>query len=126
MRPNITDERIQQTPFGRFANTQDNTAPETENSTDDIQDDTKPEIEYGTQLGEDYEYNPQRNIQKAKRSKKRRKAPVPEPQVQPIWTGQTTAIDIIAPSSVDNGSRDYFCMCSSPIRHFNFKRNCIY
>ena len=29
------------------------------------------------------------------------------PETQPIWTGQTTAIDIIAPTSVDNGSRDY-------------------
>lgn len=107
MRPNITDERIRQTPFGRFANTQDNTEPETDDFMDDIQDDTEPEIENGSQFVEGYEYNPKKDIKKAKLSKKRRKAPEPEPEVQPLWTGQTTAIDIIAPSSVDNGSRDY-------------------
>lgn len=28
-------------------------------------------------------------------------------ETEPIWTGQTTVLDILAPSSVDNGSRDY-------------------
>jgi type IV secretory pathway VirB4 component len=52
--------------------------------------------------------------EKTKKNKKRRAdkkrvkktAPVSE-ELQPLWTGQTTAVDIIAPSSVDNGSRDY-------------------
>ena len=41
-----------------------------------------------------------------------------------LWTGQTTVLDIISPSSVDNGSRDYivvdgiyhaylYCQCQS-------------
>lgn len=33
-----------------------------------------------------------------------RKKPEPVPE---LWTGQTSALDILAPSSVDNGSRDY-------------------
>lgn len=107
MKPNITDERIRQTPFGRFANVQDNAEPETEDFTDDIQNDAEQEIEYGSQLGKEYEYNSEKDIKKAKRGRKHRKILESEPEVQPIWTGQTTAIDIIAPSSVDNGSRDY-------------------
>ena len=30
-----------------------------------------------------------------------------EEKTPEIWTGQTSVLDIIAPSSVDNGSRDY-------------------
>ena len=44
---------------------------------------------------------------KNKRFKKNKKVTENVPETQPIWTGQTTAIDIIAPTSVDNGSRDY-------------------
>lgn len=31
----------------------------------------------------------------------------PEPEIPEMWTGQTSVLDVIAPSSVDNGSRDY-------------------
>lgn len=107
MKPNIADERIRQTPFGRFANVQDNLEPETEDIAEDINDNNEQEIQYGSQLGEECEFNPEQAVKKIRRGKKHRKTPEPEPEVQPIWTGQTTAIDIIAPSSVDNGSRDY-------------------
>ncbi len=30
-----------------------------------------------------------------------------EPEIPEMWTGQTSVLDVIAPSSVDNGSRDY-------------------
>ncbi len=30
-----------------------------------------------------------------------------EPELPEMWTGQTSVLDVIAPSSVDNGSRDY-------------------
>lgn len=30
-----------------------------------------------------------------------------EEETEPLWTGQTTILDILAPSSVDTGSRDY-------------------
>ena len=30
-----------------------------------------------------------------------------EEEIPKLWTGQTSVLDIIAPSSVDNGSRDY-------------------
>ncbi|MBQ2709371.1 MAG: hypothetical protein IJF67_13970, partial [Clostridia bacterium] len=33
-------------------------------------------------------------------------------ELPPMWTGQTTVLDVIAPSSVDNGSRDYIVVDS--------------
>ncbi len=30
-----------------------------------------------------------------------------EEELPPVWTGQTSVLDVLAPSSVDNGSRDY-------------------
>ena len=30
----------------------------------------------------------------------------------PLWTGQTSVLDVIAPSSVDNGSRDHIVVDS--------------
>ena len=31
----------------------------------------------------------------------------PKEEIPEMWTGQTSVLDVIAPSSVDNGSRDY-------------------
>ena len=52
-----------------------------------------------------------------KKTKKRKKSSLTEKlktfvnketeDVPPLWTGQTSVLDILAPSSVDNGSRDY-------------------
>ncbi len=52
-----------------------------------------------------------------KKAKKRKKSSLKdklkgivsqEPEnVPPLWTGQTSVLDVLAPSSVDNGSRDY-------------------
>ena len=33
-------------------------------------------------------------------------------ELPPLWTGQTSVLDVIAPSSVDNGSRDYIVVDS--------------
>lgn len=109
MKPNITDEQIAQTPFGRFVNTQEDTADETDNIDADISG-YEPDVMENTDLQEN---NAVTQVEKPKRSffskrpKREKVFTEPEPEVQPIWTGQTTAIDIIAPSSVDNGSRDY-------------------
>lgn len=109
MKPNITDEQIAQTPFGRFVNTQEDTADETDNIDADISG-YEPNVMENTDLQENdavtQEEKPKRSFF-SKRPKRERVFTEPEPEVQPIWTGQTTAIDIIAPSSVDNGSRDY-------------------
>lgn len=109
MKPNITDEQIAQTPFGRFVNTQEDTADETDNIDADISG-YEPDVMKNTDLQENNavarEEKPKRSFF-SKRPKREKVFTEPEPEVQPIWTGQTTAIDIIAPSSVDNGSRDY-------------------
>lgn len=109
MKPNITDEQIAQTPFGRFVNTQEDTADETDNIDADISG-YEPDVMKNTDLQENnavtQEEKPKRSFF-SKRPKREKVFAEPEPEVQPIWTGQTTAIDIIAPSSVDNGSRDY-------------------
>ena len=109
MKSNITDEQLRQTPFGRFVNTQEDTADEADNIDADIPG-YEPNVTVNTDIQEDdiiaQEEKPKRRFF-SKRPKRERVFSEPEPEVQPIWTGQTTAIDIIAPSSVDNGSRDY-------------------
>lgn len=109
MKSNITDEQLRQTPFGRFVNTQEDTADEADNIDADIPG-YEPNVTVNTDIQEDdiiaQEEKPKRRFF-SKRPKRKRVFSEPEPEVQPIWTGQTTAIDIIAPSSVDNGSRDY-------------------
>lgn len=58
------------------------------------------------------------NSKGGKKTKKRQKSSVirklkqilsreKQEEIPEIWTGQTTVVDILAPSSVDNGSRDY-------------------
>lgn len=109
MKSNITDEQLRQTPFGRFVNTQEDTADETDNIDADISG-YEPDVMKNTDLQENnavtQEEKPKRSFF-SKRPKREKVFAEPEPEVQPIWTGQTTVIDIIAPSSVDNGSRDY-------------------
>lgn len=109
MKSNTTNEQIQQTPFGRFVNIQEDTADEADNINADIPD-YEPNITVYTDIQEDntgtQEEKPKRSFF-GKRPKREKVFAEPKPEVQPIWTGQTTAIDIIAPSSVDNGSRDY-------------------
>ena len=105
----ITDEQLRQTPFGRFVNIQEDTADETDNIDADIPS-YEPNVTVNTDIQEDdiiaQEEKPKGSFF-SKRPKREKVFTEPEPEVQPIWTGQTTAIDIIAPSSVDNGSRDY-------------------
>ena len=105
----ITDEQLRQTPFGRFVNIQEDTADETDNIDADIPS-YEPNVTVNTDIQEDdiiaQEEKPKGRFF-SKRPKREKVFTEPEPEVQPIWTGQTTAIDIIAPSSVDNGSRDY-------------------
>lgn len=109
MKSNITDEQLRQTPFGRFVNTQEDTADEADNIDADIPG-YEPNVTVNTDIQEDdiiaQEEKPKGSFF-SKRPKREKVFTEPEPEVQPIWTGQTTAIDIIAPSSVDNGSRDY-------------------
>ena len=104
-----TDEQLRQTPFGRFVNIQEDTADETDNIDADIPS-YEPNVTVNTDIQEDdiiaQEEKPKGSFF-SKRPKREKVFTEPEPEVQPIWTGQTTAIDIIAPSSVDNGSRDY-------------------
>ena len=101
MRKNTTDEQRMHTPFGRYVNTIND---ETDyNDNDEIFSDKDTE-EYAEEE-ETYE-EPVKPINN-KRFKKNKKVTETVPETQPIWTGQTTAIDIIAPTSVDNGSRDY-------------------
>ena len=105
----ITDEQLRQTPFGRFVNIQEDTADETDNIDANIPS-YEPNVTVNTDIQEDdiiaQEEKPKGSFF-SKRPKREKVFTEPEPEVQPIWTGQTTAIDIIAPSSVDNGSRDY-------------------
>ena len=105
----ITDGQLRQTPFGRFVNIQEDTADETDNIDANIPS-YEPNVTVNTDIQEDdiiaQEEKPKGSFF-SKRPKREKVFTEPEPEVQPIWTGQTTAIDIIAPSSVDNGSRDY-------------------
>ena len=101
MRKNTTDEQRMRTPFGRYVNTIND---ETDyDDKDEIFSDKDTE-EYAEE--EEIYEEPVKPI-KNKRFKKNKKVTENVPETQPIWTGQTTAIDIIAPTSVDNGSRDY-------------------
>ena len=101
MRKNTTDEQRMRTPFGRYVNTINNETDYDDN--DEIFSDKDTE-EYAEE--EEIYEEPVKPI-KNKRFKKNKKVTENVPETQPIWTGQTTAIDIIAPTSVDNGSRDY-------------------
>lgn len=103
MSQNLTDEQIRQTPFGRFVNPQEDAVEEINNVTENDINNYEPSVLENADLQED-----NTTVQK-KKPKKRRKRNMAESvqETQPLWTGQTTAVDIIAPSSVDNGSRDY-------------------
>ena len=101
MRKNTTDEQRMRTPFGRYVNTINDETDYDDN--DEIFSDKDTE-EYAEE--EEIYEEPVKPIQN-KRFKKNKKVTENVPETQPIWTGQTTAIDIIAPTSVDNGSRDY-------------------
>lgn len=101
MRKNTTDEQRMRTPFGRYVNTINDETDYDDN--DEIFSDKDTE-EYAEE--EEIYEEPVKPI-KNKRFKKNKKVTENVPETQPIWTGQTTAIDIIAPTSVDNGSRDY-------------------
>lgn len=103
MRKNTTDEQRMRTPFGRYVNTINDETDYDDN--DEIFSDKDTE-EYAEE--EEIYEEPVKPI-KNKRFKKNKKVTENVPETQPIWTGQTTAIDIIAPTSVDNGSRDYCC-----------------
>ena len=110
----INDDKIRQMTFGRFAgdNGENNNSPRSETETG-----TKYEPVSNIKSMKKEETIPREafteNIPKRKRTskkkQKRKKEDQPEPihEPAPLWTGQTTAIDIIAPSSVDTGSRDY-------------------
>ena len=105
MSKQLSDEEIRQMTFGRFS---DAVPAETaEPPMSENQAEESP-VEYEVQ--EEYiEPTPERKI-KNKQCTVRKRAKKSEPsaeELQPIWTGQTTSVDIIAPSSVDNGSRDY-------------------
>ncbi|MGN0107573.1 MAG: hypothetical protein ACI4A5_07755, partial [Hominilimicola sp.] len=102
----LSDEEIRQMTFGRFDSINKADAV---SETDAGYSEPVPDAEYDIQ--EEY---PKAREEKTKKNKKqcaggkreKKTAPVSD-ELQPLWTGQTTAVDIIAPSSVDNGSRDY-------------------
>ncbi len=108
MRQNLADEHIRQTPFGRFVNQTEEIVEETGNFIEDDINSYESNVVGNADLQES---NTPTHEEKPKSGffGKRQKKDMPEPvqEIQPLWTGQTTAIDVIAPSSVDNGSRDY-------------------
>ena len=81
-------EEIRRATFGKFSNEED-TYEEQEHSDEEtpkVHQDKKPSL-----------------VQKLKDTfVKKQEEETPE-----LWTGQTSVLDIIAPSSIDNGSRDY-------------------
>jgi type IV secretory pathway VirB4 component len=106
MRRNLTNEPIQQTPFGRFTNTK----IEPDNEIDEDINGYEPDISINADLQEEntpIREKKQRRKLFGSRPKRNKTFSEPEQEIQPLCTGQTTAIDVIAPSSVDNGSRDY-------------------
>jgi hypothetical protein len=99
----LSDEEIRQMTFGRFDSINNAFVPETNSGYSEPVPKYDIQEEYPKEMEEKTKKNKKRRADK-KRVKKT--APVSE-ELQPLWTGQTTAVDIIAPSSVDNGSRDY-------------------
>lgn len=101
MRKNTTDEQRMRTPFGRYVNTINNETDYDDN--DEIFSDKDTE-EYAEE--EEIYEEPVKPI-KNKRFKKNKKVTENVPETQPIWTGQTTAIDIIALHRLITEVRDY-------------------
>ena len=122
---NIKEDDIRRMTFGRFAGggSVENNTPDEEFENDETRFITlKPKTHMFSDAVEregieEYDEPEPEEPKKAKKGKKKKKGlfvgkrdkvkPEAEPELAPLWTGQTTALDVIAPSSIDNGSRDY-------------------
>lgn len=86
MQRKIPEETDLYSPFGRY--------------TDNDSEETNEDVE---EIFEDFEEKPP----KGKSTKRKNKTTCEDEEIPPLWTGQTTVLDVIAPTTVDNGSRDY-------------------
>ena len=110
MRQKLTDEQIKQMTFGRFTGITEKTEEtkeKSENVIDEILKNHEQSISEDVDLREKNILEPKEKTKKTFFGKKKKYPAETVEEMQPLWTGQTTAIDIIAPPSVDNGSRDY-------------------
>lgn len=86
MQRKIPEETDVYSPFGRYTDT----------GSEEYDEDAEEIVEH-------FEEKPT-NGNSAKR---KNKTADKEEEAPPLWTGQTTVLDVIAPTTVDNGSRDY-------------------
>lgn len=96
-------EEIRRITFGKFDNEEANHEKKIFEDGRTVQEKAKAEKTDTSAKTEKEKRKKQPLIEKLVKNISKKK----EPEIPEMWTGQTSVLDVIAPSSVDNGSRDY-------------------